>query len=460
MTIADKLQTIADNTQRVFNAGYLEGQEAGGYNEGFEDGRDSAVDPDKIIEATATGKGLVHLTEVSEVKHKIKVTTTAGAKVTVVRENLIPYPYTEAQAGVVEEHNGLTYTFNNDRSITITGRATAGSYVTIYRGLQITDTQIPTGGTNGTFFASPHITYLISSGVGRAVVSFSLSDMPADGSNINVTVYPMIYRDPIEYTADDSGIATVDSIAPTMYILSEVDMTVGYRKSWGIRYERDAFWDAYVDGLEKAGFRQAFTSNKWGFRNFFPTRNLNPVGDASQLFYDFGGTTDGVNDAAGDLAQRLRDCGVVLDTSKATSLKYAFSYARISCIPTIDVTGLVGDSIELFAHTWANLKKIEKIITNETVTYNNWFTNCTGLTDISFDGNIGNDINLQWSTKLSRYSIEHVINGAKGAVMDGSAEPTVTLSQAAVLAAYGSMEAFEEYLNEWGSVDPPYINLV
>lgn len=44
MTIADKLQAIADNTQRVFDAGYLEGQEAGGYSEGFDAGKKAQHD--------------------------------------------------------------------------------------------------------------------------------------------------------------------------------------------------------------------------------------------------------------------------------------------------------------------------------------------------------------------------------------------------------------------------------
>lgn len=201
----------------------------------------------------------------------------------------------------------------------------------------------------------------------------------------------------------------------------------------GRNAERDAFWNAYVDGLERAGFERAFERNKWGFRNFFPARDIKPVGRARYLFYDFGGTTDGVNDAAGDLAQRFRECGKVLDTSKATSLSYAFSYARIACIPEIDVTGLVGDSIELFAHTWSNLTRIEKIKTNETVTYNSWFVNCTGLTDITFSGIIAHDVNLQWSTKLSRASIDSlfwICNESQGYSFK------VTLSRAAVNKAF------------------------
>jgi hypothetical protein len=188
----------------------------------------------------------------------------------------------------------------------------------------------------------------------------------------------------------------------------------GYNEGFdaGKKAERDAFWDAFLAGAEDNDFRRAFAGHQWGLRNFFPTRDVKPVGDANQIFYDFGSSENDVNDAAGDLAQRFRDCGVVLDTSKATSLSYAFAYARISCIPAIDVTGLVGSSVELFAHTWYYLTKIEKIITNETVTYNYWFDNCTGLTDVTFSGNIANDINLQWSTKLTWNSFQSLYNCA------------------------------------------------
>lgn len=201
-----------------------------------------------------------------------------------------------------------------------------------------------------------------------------------------------------------------------------------------------AFWNAFLAGAEDGTFRRAFAGNQWGLRNFFPTRDIKPVGDASQIFYDFGSSENDVKDAAGDLAQRFRDCGVVLDTSKATSLSYAFAYARISCIPEIDVTGLVGSSPELFAYTWYYLTKIEKIITSETVTYNDWFVNCAALAEIRFEGKIGNDINLQWSTKLSNASIESLLNAACNRPDPDGNPMTVTLSKTAVDKAYETSE--------------------
>ena len=57
MSIAEKLITIAENEQKVFEAG-----------------QKSMVDESKIIEATAEGRNSVTINDVSEIKHKIKVT--------------------------------------------------------------------------------------------------------------------------------------------------------------------------------------------------------------------------------------------------------------------------------------------------------------------------------------------------------------------------------------------------
>jgi hypothetical protein len=471
MNIAEKLTRIAENEQRVFDAGYLEGEAAGGYADGFEDGRNSAVDADKIIEATATGNGVVRLTEVSEVKHKVKVTTAAGVKVTTLGKNLLSDAVKDSNNWVrvegisINSSNSKCYFLDEIPNGTFTISAKANSSDVYLYFFYSVDNGATWQGYNGNVGNN----YIIA-GANAYSITFTKTDATRfliwhNNVNYNKDVeYIQVeaggfateyepYITPTAYTADSNGIALVDSIAPNMTVITDGGMTVEYRKSWGMQAERDAFWDAYFDGLEKACFRQAFTSNKWGFRNFFPTRDIEPVGDASQLFYDFGSSTDGANDAAGDLAQRLRDCGVVLDTSKATSLKFAFSYARISCIPTIDVTGLIGNADELFSHTWAFLKKIEKIITNETVTYNNWFVNCTGLTDISFEGNIGNDINLQWSTKLSKDSIKSILIAADNSIWIGTPRFTVTLSRAAVNKAFetseGANDGSESY--EWTS---------
>lgn len=92
MSIAEKLQTIVENEQRVFEAG-----------------RNSAVDPDKIIKVTATGTGSVYFNDVSEVKHDVKVKIIAAR-----RKNLFPNFITDKTYA-----NGSFIKVNEDGSITV-----------------------------------------------------------------------------------------------------------------------------------------------------------------------------------------------------------------------------------------------------------------------------------------------------------------------------------------------------
>ena len=76
MTIAEKHIKIAENEQKVFNAGYEKGKSEGGdtsaaYDKGFADGQQSMVDESKIIEASATGTDILCLNDVSEMPHSI-----------------------------------------------------------------------------------------------------------------------------------------------------------------------------------------------------------------------------------------------------------------------------------------------------------------------------------------------------------------------------------------------------
>jgi hypothetical protein len=65
MSIADKLQIIAENQQSIYDAGYKKGKSQS-------DG--PAIDPDKIITKTVNSWGpCAHLYDISEVPHTITV---------------------------------------------------------------------------------------------------------------------------------------------------------------------------------------------------------------------------------------------------------------------------------------------------------------------------------------------------------------------------------------------------
>lgn len=148
-----------------------------------------------------------------------------------------------------------------------------------------------------------------------------------------------------------------------------------------------------------------FNGKKFGFNNFYPKYDIRPVGNASYLFYGWeNNKTIGVTDNKGSLSQRLEECGVVLDTSQATNILSMFAYSRFTEIPTIDCTGLNGESKLVFAYSY-NLERIEKIITKEDVVYTNWFVNCSDLKSVVFQGEIGQNIDFSSCTKLTHDSL-------------------------------------------------------
>ena len=80
----------------------------------------------------------------------------------------------------------------------------------------------------------------------------------------------------------------------------------------------------------------------------------------------------------------------------------------------------------------AKVETIDKLIVPENLQYVKAFQGCANLKNIVFDGVIGQDINFQWSTLLTRTSIESIVNH----LSDSAEGKTLTLSKAAVDEAF------------------------
>lgn len=421
MGVAEKLRIIAENEQRVYQAG-----------------RNSAVDADKIIESTATGNGFVRLTEVSEVKHKVKVTTTAEAKVTTLGKNLLSDAVKASNNWVRVE--GISINSSNSKcyfldeipngTFTVSARANSSNvYLYFFYSADNGATWQAYKGGNGTNYIiaganAYHITFTKPDAT-RFLLWHNNVNYNKDVEYIQVeagsfaTEYEP-YITPTAYTADSNGIALVDSIAPNMTVITDGDMTAEYRKSWGMKSERDAFWEIYQDHGNRTDYTHAFAGYGWTDDTYHPKYSI-------RLRDGWSGTSMFQNSS-------ITDTVVPIVCEGAVVMNSSFYLSKLKTIRTIKLAS--------------------------GTTFQNTFYECANLENISFDGNIENDINLQWSTKLSKDSIESVIICAKGGVMYGGGTPSITLSRTAVLAAYGSMEAFEELLNSGGVIDPPYINLV
>lgn len=204
----------------------------------------------------------------------------------------------------------------------------------------------------------------------------------------------------------------------------------------GKQAERDAFWSRYLqNGGRATNFSYQlglFYGESFGFSNFYPTCDIKPIGDASYLFYAW---ENKYKDSAGSLSERLKECGVVLDTSGATKLTLAFAYTHITELPTIDCTGLGSGSTGLFSHSYSRLKTIEKLIVNENVTFASWFSN-SNVQNLTFEGVIGQNLNLGPCTSLTGDSIRSTIE----CLSDTATGKTLTLSQTAIDNGFSQIE--------------------
>ena len=176
-------------------------------------------------------------------------------------------------------------------------------------------------------------------------------------------------------------------------------------KAVGIQTEYDRFWDAYELACIRngPGYQCAFGGPGWNDDTFWPKRDIYPGGGYSvnRMFAQSRIT---------DLAQRLKECGVVLDTSRAQYFDDVFNQSYITHIPVMDCSKAISLSMTFSrmhaAHT------IDKIIINEATTFPNTFIASSVLTNITFEGIIGQDINFSWSP-LSVASMKSVITHLK-----------------------------------------------
>ena len=177
----------------------------------------------------------------------------------------------------------------------------------------------------------------------------------------------------------------------------------GYNEGFdaGKKAEYDAFWDAFQKNGERINYRYAFYSVNSGVWDDATYNPKHPI------------VCDGVSSSSADsmfYGAMITDTKVDIDVSNAGG-----SYTFLNC---------------------SNLKTVRKLIASKNTTFNRWFDGCTALETINFEGVIANDINLQWSTKLSHASIESILWAAYERPDPYATPLTVTLSKTAVDNAY------------------------
>lgn len=198
----------------------------------------------------------------------------------------------------------------------------------------------------------------------------------------------------------------------------------------GKKDEHDKFWDAFQNNGNRTYYVNGFAGNLgWTKDNFYPKYDIKPVGNANQLLYAW----EVADKHTMDLSARLKECGVVLDTSQATSLQYAFAYVKFASIPPIDLTGLTSNSSLLFGDS-STINTIEKLIIAETTPINaNWFRSGTGLTNLTIEGTIGqSNFSVKDNKKLTKASILSILKALSLNITETTTITFSTKHQAAI----------------------------
>lgn len=207
--------------------------------------------------------------------------------------------------------------------------------------------------------------------------------------------------------------------------------------SEGKQAEYDAFWDSFQQNGTRKAYNYAFS--RWYEACFKPKYDINVDGNSV-------GTIQGVFDTCNinrSLVDILNECGVSLKFVNCNNkgLYNTFSYSSFTEIDFVLENSATAKLNTTF-YTCNNLKTARIIGLSETNTFNQIVDKCPSLENFTIEGTIGqNGLNFQYSTKLSKASIENII----GCLSTTASGLSVTLSKTAVNTAFGSTDS-EEWL--------------
>lgn len=218
----------------------------------------------------------------------------------------------------------------------------------------------------------------------------------------------------------------------------------GYQEGYGDGHDqgeeegsasaRFSFWNNYQHEGEPITAAFMFAGAGWTKDTFRPVHPI-IITSGFSMFRSCGDI--------GDLETALQECGVYLDTSKATTLEHAFGWSGITRVGKIDTSGM-----STLYHTFSQAHNLETIdalcLKDGTQSFTSTFLNCYVLKNITISGVIGNDFDIHWSP-LSADSLRSVIRALSAEAVG----KTVSFSKAAVEAAFpGASEGTNE---EWNN---------
>ena len=427
----------------------------GDYNSGYADGQESITKNIEVIEKTVTGNGAVRLDDVSEVPHKIQVQISnddvddiSAVKVQRYGKNLLPYPYTANSKTI----NNVTFTVNEDGSVLVDGTATAKTVFNLWS--QSTTTQLitntdvdlflsgcPASGSATTYYIFDSWTGIKDSGSGYSLTknqhrTKQIQIVVESGVTMNNVLFrPQLeigtgktdyepYTEPTEYTVNADGSVEIERLYPCTTLMADAHIVATYQQSYGIYRMLVELNDNRQGNGTRTDYSYAYYryDSDW----FYPSHDIIPTWAGSTFRQMVGQSLD--------LTTRLLECGVILDMSTTTAITYCFYNAPVfTRLPEINTTS-ASDLTAAFGYC-KNLHTIDKVILKDdgSQKFMNTFTGDYALQNIIIEGIIGqNGFNVQHATKLSKASIQNIIN----ALSTTTSGLTVTFSLKAVKNAF------------------------
>lgn len=125
----------------------------------------------------------------------------------------------------------------------------------------------------------------------------------------------------------------------------------------------------------------------------------------------------------------------VIKSTDTTTGSQAIFYAN-ELITDTKVEIIAAKNANNCFYNMSNCHTIRKFTVNENTSFTNTFTGVTNLVNLEMSGTIGKSFDIHWSTKLSRASIESIVN----ALSASSSGLTLTLSETAVNNAFSEDE--------------------
>lgn len=211
------------------------------------------------------------------------------------------------------------------------------------------------------------------------------------------------------------------SIAEKLSIISENEIKV---YELGKKSQYDDFWDAYQQNGNLLNYASAFSGKGWTKEIFKPKYSIKPT--YARLMFNYGGNNCNI-----DMVELSKELGIVFDFSKTTSFYQCFCggfFKRLGVIDTTSATSLDSMFVEFGGDT------IDKLIIRPdgSTGCGSSFTSANKLRNITIEGVIGKDWNMQWCP-LSKDSIISVIN----ALSSTTSKLTVTFKKTAINNAFG-----------------------